>query len=101
MSGRHEAELAAEFAPGGFWQAFDMRLAIMPFGAFVGDQQMSAGLKAIFERLSPDDPYRVGLDCAPIRQAATGNIGWRDFNDRWRRGAKARTTAADVNHSPS
>ena len=61
MPGRHEAELAVEFAQGRLWQALDQRLAVMSFGPFVSDQQMSPGLKATFECLAPGNPYRVGL----------------------------------------
>src|ERR1700751_6133022 len=76
-----------------------MRLAIMPFGAFVGDQQMPSGLKAIFESLAQGNSYRVGLYRTPIRQPATSNIGRRNRYDRWRRGRKAGKADADVIHS--
>src|ERR1700722_1991133 len=82
MPGRHKTELAIEFAQGRFWQALDKRLAVILFGAFVSDQQMSSRMKAVFERLAPGNSDVVCLYCAPMRQSATGDIGGRNVDDR-------------------
>jgi hypothetical protein len=66
MAGRHQAELAVEFAQGRLWQALDEGLAVKPFCAFVSDQQMSLGLKTVLERLASDKSDVVSLYAAPI-----------------------------------
>jgi hypothetical protein len=98
MAGRHQAELAIELAQSRFRQAFDMRLPIIPFCAFVSDQQMAPSLKGVFESLASGNLYRVRLYDTPIRQSATRDIVRRDLDDRSRRGKNPGKADADITH---
>jgi hypothetical protein len=59
---------------------------------------MSSGLKAILEGPAPGNLYGVCLDCAPILQSATCDIGRRNCNDRSVGGSKAPRINADSSH---
>jgi hypothetical protein len=98
MSSGNEAQLGIELALGRLRQALYKRLAFMAFCPLVSDQQMSPSLKAVLEGPAPGNLYRVCLDCAPILQSATCDIGRREFNDRSMGRVKARTTNADAFH---
>jgi hypothetical protein len=59
---------------------------------------MPTSLKAVLEGPAPGNLDRVCLDCAPIRQSATSDIGRRNFNDRSMGGMKARRVNAGASH---
>src|SRR5258708_23932613 len=98
MPGRHQAELAVELAQRRFRQAFDQRLAILPFCPFVGDQQMTPSLKAVFESLAPGNLYDICLYDAPFRQSATRDIGCPNFDNRWGNWVMPPTPAPSFTH---
>src|SRR5258708_32394293 len=98
MPGRHQAELAVELAQRRFRQAFDQRLAILPFCPVVADQQMTPSFKAVFESLAPGNLYDICLYDAPFRQSATRDIGGRKLDDRGRSRGVPCQAATYLNH---
>jgi hypothetical protein len=59
---------------------------------------MTPSLKAVFESLAPGNLYDICLYDAPFRQSAARDIGWRNFDDRWRNWGMPRNAEADFTH---
>ena len=75
---RYEGQPAAEFAAGRARQPFDHRLAVAPFGAVRGDQQVIRRAQPVFERLEPRQLDHLGGDAAPGAELPPDNAFGRD-----------------------
>src|ERR1700761_9456463 len=98
VPGGYQAELAVKLAQPRFRQALDQCLAVLPFGPFIGDQQVPPSVKAVFESFASGNVYNVRLYDAPMRQSATHDIGGRNLDDRWRSWAMPCGAEAVITH---
>src|SRR5260221_10972474 len=96
----YEAQLAAEFTQRRFRQALKQRLAVVPLLALAHDEHVTWRLESIFERLTSDDFYGIGLDSIQRRQMTTRDVRWGNTNDRLSRSFDGRSSArGDDNQS--